>query len=387
MPHWRRKVVDTVYKFLAYFGIIAYIPSVYLSVQQELWGVVWADTLVYLICIILAVNKKVSYLLKGFFGALIFFVLAVFLLVVLGPTGAGEIWLFAATVISAFLLGPPGAWGAFLLSALVHGTIYFLLQNGLLEWETLVRVSPQVWLTKGVNFLVLNFVVVIVNSVFVRGFQGILDRMSTTRNATIIGLAKLAEHRDHETGEHLYRIKELTLKIAQELGESPHYRDYLNPSYLSDLEISSILHDIGKVGISDSILLKPGPLDPEEFEQIKEHPRIGAEVISEIEKNITGQSLYTLGREIALHHHEKWDGSGYPQGLSGENIPLSARIVALADVYDALTSDRPYKKAFSHDTAMNIILQGKGSHFDPDVVEALQKVFTKELKQTGNSSL
>lgn len=195
-------------------------------------------------------------------------------------------------------------------------------------------------------------------------------KVQSARNATILGLAKLAEYRDADTGAHLERIREYCKVVAEELSRKPEYKGYITPEYIDDIYNSSILHDIGKVGIPDSILLKPGKLDPEEFEVVKRHSALGGEALKEVEAKIEGQSFLTLGKEIAFYHHEKWDGSGYPRGLKGEQIPLSARIVALADVYDALTSKRVYKEAFSHEDARRIIVESKGSHFAPDVVDA-----------------
>ena len=176
------------------------------------------------------------------------------------------------------------------------------------------------------------------------------------RSATILGLAKLAEYRDEGTGTHLERIREYAKMIAEELARSEEYSELITPEYIEDIYQSSILHDIGKVGIPDAILLKPAKLTDEEFNVIKRHTEFGGDAIKAIESQIEGRSFLDLGKEIAYHHHEKWDGSGYPQGLRGENIPLSARIVALADVYDALTTKRFYKPAYSHERSKQIII-------------------------------
>lgn len=194
--------------------------------------------------------------------------------------------------------------------------------------------------------------------------------VQNARAATILGLAKLAEYRDEATGAHLERIREYARIITKELGEKPQYRGYITPDYIDDIYSSSILHDIGKVGVPDSILLKPGRLTKEEFEVIKRHSSLGGDALKAVESRIEGKSFLTLGKEIAYYHHEKWDGSGYPKGLKGEEIPLSARIVALADVYDALTSKRIYKDAYSHEQAKEIIVSDRGKHFAPDVVDA-----------------
>lgn len=195
-------------------------------------------------------------------------------------------------------------------------------------------------------------------------------KVQSARNATILGLAKLAEYRDADTGAHLERIREYAKILAQELSKRPKYAGYITHEYIEDIYNSSILHDIGKVGIPDSILLKPGRLTTDEFEVVKRHSSLGGDALKAVEAKIEGQSFLSLGKEIAYYHHEKWDGSGYPRGLKGEHIPLSARIVALADVYDALTSKRVYKEAYSPEKAKEIILADRGRHFDPEVVDA-----------------
>lgn len=198
--------------------------------------------------------------------------------------------------------------------------------------------------------------------------------LQAARVATILGLAKLAEYRDMETGSHLERIREFCKAIAIELQKSPKYSDYISDEYIEDIYNSSILHDIGKVGIPDSVLLKPDKLTEEEFEIIKQHTRLGGEALEVIESQTEGQSFLTIGKEIAYYHHEKWDGSGYPKGLKEESIPLSARIVMLADVYDALTSRRIYKAPIDHEEVKDIILKAKGSQFDPQIVDAFENI-------------
>ncbi len=196
------------------------------------------------------------------------------------------------------------------------------------------------------------------------------NELHNARTATILGLAKLAEYRDKGTGEHLERIREYAKMLTVEMAKITAYKDYVTEKYIDDIYQSSILHDIGKVGIEDAVLLKPGKLSDEEFEIIKRHSVLGGDALAEIESQINGRSFLILGKEIAYYHHEKWDGTGYPDGLKGKEIPLSARIVALADVYDALTTERFYKEAFSHKKAREIIVNLKGTHFDPDVVDA-----------------
>lgn len=196
------------------------------------------------------------------------------------------------------------------------------------------------------------------------------DEITQTRDVAIVGLSALAEARDNETGGHILRTQEYVRALAIQLQNHPKYRDYLTAETVDLLYKSAPLHDIGKVGIPDAILLKPGKLSDEEFVIMKTHAMIGAESLAIAEKQMGSNSFLSIAREIALSHHEKWDGSGYPYQLSGDDIPLSGRLMALADVYDALISKRVYKPAFSHDKAKEIILAGDGSHFDPAVVEA-----------------
>lgn len=176
-------------------------------------------------------------------------------------------------------------------------------------------------------------------------------------------MAELAERRDQETGEHLKRMRNYARIIAQELAKKEEYKDLITPDYIRRLYNAAPLHDIGKVGIPDSILQKPGKLDDKEYEIMQKHTIIGGQVLE-------GPKFLDMAKDIAYYHHEKYDGSGYPFGLTGNNIPLCARIVAIADVYDAMTSKRVYKEAFSHDRTKKLISICSGGHFVPEVVEA-----------------
>jgi len=186
---------------------------------------------------------------------------------------------------------------------------------------------------------------------------------------SVQALASLAEQRDSETGEHINRMSTYSKVITELLSKNKKYSYIIDIDYISDIKRFSPLHDIGKVGIRDDILLKPGKLTADEFQIMKTHTLYGAWVLKAAEEHIQkrGRSIFKLGIEIAEGHHERWDGTGYPHGKSGENIPLSARIVAAADVFDALTSKRPYKEAFTFEESCKIIVDGSGKHFDPDI--------------------
>jgi len=200
------------------------------------------------------------------------------------------------------------------------------------------------------------------------------QQLQVTRDTTILTLASLAETRDNETGAHILRTQRYVRALAQQLCSHPRYHDELDDETIDLLYKSAPLHDIGKVGIPDAILLKPGKLTKEEFDIMKGHAQIGADALKVAEDQLGENSFLRLARVISLSHHEKWDGSGYPAGISGESIPLAGRLMAVADVYDALITKRVYKPAFSHQKAMDIIHEGRGAHFDPNVIDALDAI-------------
>ena len=195
--------------------------------------------------------------------------------------------------------------------------------------------------------------------------------LAELQDATIRAMASLAETRDNETGNHIRRTQHYVEALARHLQNHPRFKEELTDTNIETIFKSAPLHDIGKVGIPDRILLKPGKLTPEEFEIMKTHTTLGRDAIDHAERALgTNVEFLRLAKEIAFSHQEKWDGSGYPQGLAGDAIPVSARLMAVADVYDALISRRVYKEPMPHAQAVDIIRAGSGSHFDPDMVQA-----------------
>lgn len=206
-----------------------------------------------------------------------------------------------------------------------------------------------------------------------------------TQDVTIQALASLAETRDNETGAHIRRTQLYVQLLAQRLRSHPRYGQLLDDRLIDLMSKSAPLHDIGKVGVPDAVLLKPGRLTDEEFTIMKRHPTLGRDALQRAEDSLEGSSSFLrVAREIAYSHHEKWDGTGYPEGLSGEAIPLGGRIMALADVYDALISKRCYKEAFSHEEAVRIIGEGRGQHFDPELVDVFLEC-AEEIRAVAES--
>ncbi len=196
------------------------------------------------------------------------------------------------------------------------------------------------------------------------------EELTAAQLAAIFSMSKLAESKDPETGAHLERLREYCRVLAKDMMHTPDYSEMIDQNYVDALYAASPLHDVGKVGIPDNVLLKPGKLNKEEWQIMQTHSTIGADTLRAVHEQYPKNVFIQIGIEIAQSHHEKWDGSGYPQALMGKDIPVSARILALGDVYDALTSKRCYKDAFSHEKSRDIILEGIGNHFDPDVVAA-----------------
>ncbi len=236
----------------------------------------------------------------------------------------------------------------------------------------MARVSTHLELKQARDFLKVQ------NSILEQMVKRRTKELARSQEATIVAMGSLAEFRDPETGNHLRRTQHFVKALAEEMGTLPEYHEYLTEDRIEMLFKSAPLHDIGKVGVPDSILLKPGRLDNMEFETMKEHTLFGKSAIFETQKQLDSTNLFLhLAEEIAAFHHERWNGKGYPNGLKGFEIPLSARLMAVADVYDALVSVRCYKPEFSHDKAVEIIVSESGEHFDPDVVKVFKKVAAK----------
>ena len=239
-------------------------------------------------------------------------------------------------------------------------------------------ISPPILLARVATHLALK-----ASADFLRDKSAYLERevalrtleVQAIQDVTIMAMTSLAETRDLETGNHIRRTQLYVKALAEHLREHPRFAHVLTDRMIDLLYKSAPLHDIGKIGIPDAILLKPGKLTVDEFEIMKTHTTLGRRAIEEAERRLGMRVAFlTVAKEIAYSHQEKWDGSGYPEGLRGDAIPVSARLMALADVYDALISRRVYKPAFSHEQACAALVKGRGTHFDPDIVDAFMEI-------------
>ncbi len=250
----------------------------------------------------------------------------------------------------------------------------------------LARVETHLRLKEASDFLKIQ------NNILEKMVKKRTEELAQSQQATIVAMGALAEFRDPETGNHLRRTQHYVKHLAEELSKLPDYSEYLTEERIDILFKSAPLHDIGKVGVPDRVLLKPGKLDATEFETMKEHTVFGKNAIRETQNQMTKSNTFlTMSEQIAAHHHERWDGTGYPYGLAGTDIPLSARLMAIADVYDALVSARVYKPPYSHEEAVQMIKEKAGTQFDPDMVKAFVRIaeefkyITKEF--SDNKSL
>ncbi|WP_432695183.1 HD domain-containing phosphohydrolase [Marinobacterium sp. YM272] len=239
-------------------------------------------------------------------------------------------------------------------------------------------ISPPIVLERVKNHLTLKEARDVLkhqNQILEDRVQDRTKKLGELQDVAMEAMGALAESRDPETGNHIRRTQLYVKLLAEELCDHPRFQDFLTPEHITLLFKAAPLHDIGKVGVPDAILLKPGKLTDEEFEKMKLHTVYGRDALVAAEKKLSEPSDFlTIAKEIAYSHQEKWDGSGYPEGLAGEEIPFSARLMAIADVYDALISRRVYKPPFPHEKAVSIMTEGRGSHFDPDMLDAFLKI-------------
>lgn len=317
---------------------------------------------------LLEIDRQGGMGLKSWVGILNFVFLQIYCFLMLGiqfnfalVAGCGLLTIFEA-IIFADATGPSALYLSY------HVVSLFLLAAAIGWWREYVL--RKEFLTKS-RLKAVQFALSDQNAKLEDEVRKRTGELAMSQDAAILTLASLVETRDNETGNHVRRTQHYVRELARELRNHPKFASALSEKQIETMFKSAPLHDIGKVGIPDHILRKPGRLEPEEFEIMKTHTTIGHEALETVQREL-GIKLDFLdcAQEIALNHHEKWDGSGYPRGLSGDAIPVSARLMAVADVYDALISERVYKKALSHDAAAAMIREGRGRHFDPDVVDA-----------------
>ena len=388
LGHTRENVLFGIILTISVAGLIAYIPSLAGSLYGGYFDTAAIDTLFYLWALFLLFSRRLSFTQRTLGLIIPIWILSLYLIARFGIGGAGFLWLFVVPILAGVLLGlKKGVVTLFvtLLALLLIGLgIHYL---GLFA-DAFGTHPLLTWSIMSGNAMALGALVMVSASVMIRGLNSVLRQLdhkigelALVKDATIETVATLAEYRDTDTGEHIERTKLYVRIIAEHLSRTGGYEAKLTPEYIALLCKSAPLHDIGKIGVPDNILLKPGKLTTEEYEIMKKHTVYGRDALLRSERKLGHNSFLRLAAEIAYTHQERWDGSGYPLGLRGEDIPLSGRIMAVADVYDALTNERPYKRAMEHDEAIAYLKANGGVLFDPEII-ALLPLFEEEFRRT-----
>ena len=369
IEYWQTIIFYSITFAIVCIGFLMYIPSTIYTLLEKSYSLSLIYSVALGVLSYLYFYSRLSIHYKTLILSFIIFGLSVAVIINYGPVGVGTFFLFIIVLICSLFIGLKASFVASILNFLTILLFGFLYYKSIIHWDYLTGYPKSLWFLNALNILFVEIIFATAISFLIQGVKKTFATINKTKEATITGLAKLAEYKDIDTGMHLERIREYAGLLATTISKQKLFNNYVTGQYIDDIYLSSTLHDIGKVGVPDTILLKPGKLDKDEFEIIKNHSKIGSNVIEEISNKLGDKSFLDMARSIAHSHHEKWDGSGYPDGLCGNDIPLSARIIALADVYDALTSKRVYKDAFTHDAAVQIITKDKGKHFDPVIVD------------------
>ena len=371
---WRETVFFFTTLAILILGLFAIVPSGWLSIQDGDFVVVVFDFVAYAGVIWLFVNRKRipykirAWALVGIMGG----AACVLLFVIPSDQVAALFWLFLVPPLAGILHGV--VWGLALwgVNVAVIATLTYLVSIGSPLVPDFLQLGFQTWLTHSISFLSTNGLITVPLSILLYDIETAInsskektEQLQRAYDATIEGWARALSLRDDETVGHSRRVTENVVRMGEGYG--------LSQEEVTDLRRGALLHDIGKMGIPDEILHKDGPLDHEEMQIVRKHPEFARQMLDQIE--------YLRGAiEIPLYHHEKWDGTGYPEGLKGNEIPLSARLFAIIDVWDALTSDRPYRKALPREEAISYMQDQSGKHFDPDLLELF-------LNMLGNGEL
>jgi len=374
LKEWRTRAVTIILYIAVIVSSPAYAVSVFQSFVSDRWASLALMTAVFSVIVIVAIFKSLHYKVRGWALVGAGYLMAVTTLANSGLEGSGRVYLVALPIIAFILVGIRAGWITTALSVLIYGAFSLLAYNGILEtWMMPItdRLGITPWITGGLTLLMLLVVVVVL---LIRMNRFLLNSLKEERKSatelektydeTLEGWARVLELRDIETAGHCHRVCEITKRLATKTG--------LENGDMVDLHRGSLLHDIGKMGIPDSILLKPGKLTDEEFCQMKDHTTYAYDLLAHI-------PYLRKALDIPYCHHEKWDGTGYPRGLKGTAIPLSARVFSMVDVYDALVSDRPYRAAWTEEKALAYIKERAGTEFDPVVVKEFVRLVEEEM--------
>jgi hypothetical protein len=380
LREWRSRAVTVILNVMAAAASPAYVIATMMWYKADAWISIFLLSAAYFSLVIVAVFRRIGFRKRALTVLSVGYLMAV---LNLGTGGglesSGRLYLLAMPVFAFILAGMRAGWITTAVSALVYAAFCVLIHKGILN-DLLVAASDPValsnWITRGITFLMLLVMIITLLTRMSRFLFKTLEaerklsfELRQTYDETLESLARALELRDIETAGHSHRVCETTKKLAGRIN--------VDHDDMIEIHRGSLLHDIGKMGIKDSVLLKPGKLTSEEFKLMQKHTVYAYNLLA-------GIPYLARALEIPYCHHEKWDGSGYPRGLKGTEIPLSARIFSVVDVYDALTTDRPYRQAWSREKTVAYIKERAGTEFDPMVVEIFMKLIHEETDFAGS---
>lgn len=374
LKEWRTRAVTIILYVITVVALPALVATAITQVKMGYWLSLGLISAIYLALVLLALLRKLDYRLRGCILLAAGYFMAVINLMNVGLEGSGRVYLLAMPVFGFILIGVRTGWITTALSTLIYAAFVAFSYTGQLDsWLAPItyRLDESQWIIAGITMMML-LILIIALLMRMYGFllnilrdeRRVSSELAQSYDKTLEGWARALELRDIETAGHCQRVSEITRRLAGKAS--------VTNGDMTDLHRGALLHDIGKMGIPDSILLKPGKLTGEEFKQMQYHTTYAYELLSHIP--------YLLkALDIPYCHHEKWDGTGYPRGLKGTEIPLSARVFSVVDVYDALISDRPYRPAWPEEKALAYIKERAGTEFDPAVVDAFVELANEEL--------
>ena len=389
---WRERIFSLIFISLALIGIFPLYSSLRYSFLNNQWLYAGILVTVYLVVLAITFLRNLPFSVRAWLGLATYYIYGILALVNVGPTSSARVWLLSMSIIASLFLG---LRAALIVLVFATGTVFgagWAINTGLLSWspQTMKKMAEG-WTVTSVTFAFLNVITTIALGVLVRNMEKVLrneqsltftlskanerlreeiairkeaeENLVRAYDSTLEGWAKALEIRDQETAGHTQRAVNMTLELAKAMN--------VPEQELVNIRRGALLHDIGKMGVPDKVLRKPGELTAEDWKIMKHHPVYAVEWLSSIE-------YLHAALDIPSYHHEKWDGTGYPHGLRGEKIPLAARIFSVIDMWDALCSDRPYRKAWSQKKAMTWIQARSGKEFDPKIVKTFIRLIEEK---------
>lgn len=366
---WRKTVFERIFSILSLICIPVYITSVYLCIKLDYLWLVAFDTFVYAALLSVAFGFFIPLNMRFGIGCAMTYLIGVAFLLAIGPSGAGFFWLFIYPLLSCALLGNKAGYIAQVINFFTLAVIGLLFYNNVLQWPEIADYSFFIWCVVAINFMVTSIFAMSICGYLLRATAQHLKQLQASRYAFVVSVATLSEAYNPSSKLHIHRVAMYVQILAKQLTKTASSHDEMVEN-MDDLMLASMLHDVGMREIPERLLCYKGKISLDDFEEIKRHCTNGASFLKSLQNYHSNGKLLLMARDMALYHHENWDGSGYPQNVMGTLIPLSARLMRLVDVYDGMTSERSYKQMMGHNAAVEFIKQQSGILFDPNVVNA-----------------